>query len=114
MEGESVNRLAVNICDLSELTRDGGGFPTQILLQGFIDDPETVITDPRVFDSGVAVLNGPHVKDEKRLAGLVDLLHTVIGPRKLGRPVRLYEETSPGQWTLMDPKKELTKGEARV
>lgn len=105
-----MRKVAVNVCDMSELTKGaGGGFTIQLLFVDWIDrslPSELINQDSRHnIDEGAVVLNGPAAKDEKRLNAFVELLQTVIGPRKLGRRVRCYEEGQRGSWKEIVPKK---------
>jgi len=106
-----MRRVAINVCDLQELHSDSA-FATVILIQDFFDrtiPSELINLDNRHnIDEGAAVLNGKAAQDEKRLDALVMLLQSVIGPRKLGRRVRMYELGERG-WKEIIPKKGVPK-----
>jgi hypothetical protein len=88
----------------------GGTFVLPLLFQDFIDHSlrsDLINIDSKhTIDEVAVVLNGPAAKDEKRLAALVELLQTSIGPRRLGRRVRCYQEGPRGGWSEIIPKKE--------
>ena len=99
-------RIAVNVCDLDALVPRGGGFnPVAMLLRDFCTkDSPTVIPNRNRWDSTAIVLDGPAAQDATRLDAVVELLQTVIGPRKLGRRVRCYHEGPRGGWPEIRPK----------
>lgn len=95
-----MNRIAINVCDMTyfadpRLTIN----PAALLLQDFItkDSPTVLVSD--MIDSGAVVLDGPASQDEKRVNALVEILQTVLGPKKIGRRVRCYREGAPGDWS---------------
>jgi len=91
--------IAVNLCDL-DLANERRAFSVMsLLLQDFIsDDPPVVQVRSDRWDEDSILLDGPAAQDEKRLDALVDLLQTVIGPRRIGRPIRCYEQGPHGGW----------------
>ena len=92
-------RYAVNICDLSELAPASGFNPASLLLQDFLSSaPSHVVTNKAYVDSAAVILDGPAAQVEDRVTGLVSLLQTVIGPRKIGRRIRCYREGARGAW----------------
>lgn len=101
-------RIAVNICDLTELIPKGPSAfnPVALLMRDFMDEhsPRTEPQDGR-WDAVGVVLDGPAAQDEKRVEALVELLQTVLGPRHMGRRVRCYREGPRGGWSEMRPKK---------
>lgn len=101
-------KIAVNVCDLHELFGDNP-FISQILLRDCVDrslPSELINMDSRhSMDEGGVVLNGKAAADEARLNALVELLQTVIGPKKLGRRVRCYRYGPRGGWSEIVPKK---------
>jgi hypothetical protein len=108
-------KFAINVCDLSSLANGAGGdFAVQLLLKDFIDRsvPSQLINqDTRHnLDEGAVVLNGTAAKDEKRLNAFIELLQTHIGPKKLGRRVRCYQEGPRGGWKEVN----VAKGGNRV
>lgn len=99
-------RYAVNLCDLHALRgRDNSGLlPVQILMDGFISEKSPMVHPVKGYvDSGAVVLDGPVAKEPGRAEALVDVLQTVIGPRKLRRRVRCYAEGPRGGWREMRP-----------
>jgi len=96
--------VAVNLCDLSDLDRASAINPVSILLHGFCDEASpTVQTDKKLIDTYAVILDGPAAQDEERLDALVDVLQTIIGPRKLGRRVRCYQQGPRGGWSEIRP-----------
>ena len=100
-----MNRVAVNLCDLDELTpRRAGLNPVALLMGDFCSARSpTVIPDKNRFDSTAVVLDGPASLDGERVDALVELLQTVLGPRKIGRRVRCYREGPRGGWREIRP-----------
>jgi hypothetical protein len=99
-------RYAVNLCDLDQITPRTGLNMTALLLRDFCDEhsPTTPPQGGRWDEVGV-VLDGPAAQDEARVEALVELLQTVIGPRKMGRRVRCYREGPKGGWSAVRPEK---------
>lgn len=97
-------RTAINVCDLTYFTDPTPFNPAALLLQDFItkDSPQILANDE--IDSGAVVLDGPASKDEKRVNALVELLQTILGPRKIGRRVRCYREEPRGGWAEISVK----------
>lgn len=90
--------IAVSLSDLTSLNQ-GGFSVTAILLHDFVsDDPKTVWVDRKYVDTEAVILDGPATADPDRLTALVELLQTVLGPRKLKRRVRCYEQGKRGGW----------------
>ncbi len=92
-----MGKYAVNVCDLSDC------FPMPlmaILLMGNFCSAQspTVTVDKGRVDTSAVILDGPAAQDDKRVKGLIELLQTVIGPRKMGRRVRVYREGPRGGW----------------
>jgi len=104
-----VARIAINICDLDALTprsQPGNFNPTAMLLLDYCTEHSpTVYPDKNRWDSAAVVLDGPASRDEERTTALVNLLQTVLGPRKIGRRVRCYKEGPPGGWSEIRPEK---------
>jgi len=103
-----MSRIAVNICDMTELVpHDPATFNfVALLLQDFMDEhsPRTEPQGGR-WDAVGVVLDGPAARDEKRVEALVELLQTVLGPRHMGRRIRCYQEGPRGGWNEIRPKK---------
>ena len=59
--------------------------------------------DKNRWDSAAVVLDGPAASDQQRLDAVVELLQTVIGPRKINRRVRCYREGPRGGWPEIRP-----------
>ena len=99
-------RIAINVCDLDALVPRGGGFnPIALLLRDFCTkDSPTVVPDRDRFDSAAIILDGPAAQDQERVDAVVELLQTVIGPRKMNRRVRCYREGPRGGWPEIRPK----------
>lgn len=98
---------AINIADLTALIpRDGAINPVALLLHDFCTEhsPHTDPANGRWDEVGV-ILDGPAVSDEDRVKALVELLQTVIGPRKLRRRVRCYRQGPKGGWSPILPRK---------
>lgn len=92
---------AVNLCDLSSLQP---ATMTSLLLADFASTTSPVVTaKPGMLDTGAVVLDGPAAQDEERAKAMIDCLQTVIGPRKLGRPIRCYQRTRTGKWKEIRP-----------
>ena len=90
---------AINICDLGSLPASPTFNPTALLLHDFVRAPGTTVqTDRRVVDSGAVILDGPAASDTARTSALIQLLQTVIGPRKIGRRIRCYRRGARGGW----------------
>jgi hypothetical protein len=101
-------RVAINICDLDALVPRGGGFnPVAMLLHDFCtkDSPTVMPTGMERWDDAAIILDGPAAQDEARVEAVVELLQTVIGPRKIHRRVRCYREGPRGGWPQIMPKK---------
>lgn len=93
-------RTAINICDLSYFTDPNSPIQmSALLLQDFITKDSQTVQVNDMIDSGAVILDGPASKDEKRTNALVELLQTVLGPKKIGRRVRCYREGAPGDWS---------------
>ena len=98
-------RIAINVCDLDALTPRNGFNPIALLLKDFCSkDSPTVMPNQDRWDSAAVVLDGPAAKDQERVDAVVDLLQTVMGPRKLNRRVRCYREGPRGGWPEIKPK----------
>ena len=99
-------RIAINVCDLDALVPRNGGFnPVALLLREFCTkDSPTVLPDKNRWDSAAVILDGPAAQDQERLDAVVELLQTVIGPRKINRRVRCYREGPRGGWPEIKPK----------
>ena len=101
-----MDRTAINVCDLSYFADPKIPInPAALLLQDFITQDSPQVTAGGMVDSGAVVLDGPASKDEKRVNALVELLQTVLGPRKIGRRVRCYREGARGGWSEIAPVK---------
>jgi len=101
MEGQ----IAVNLCDLTVLVPRGEGFnPVALLLKDFMDEASPRVT-PRKdrWDTDSIVLDGPAARDPERLDAVVQVLQTILGPRKMGRRVRCYRQGKRGGWTEIRP-----------
>jgi hypothetical protein len=99
------SRIAINVCDMSYFADPRQPInPAALLLQDFItkDSPTVQVNDQ--IDSGAVILDGPAVQDRKRVSGLVELLQTVWGPKKIGRRVRCYQEGPQGGWSEITTK----------
>jgi len=99
-------RIAINVCDLDALVPRNGGFnPIATLLHDFCSkDSPTVIPQQDRWDSAAIILDGPAAQDQERVDAVVELLQTVIGPRKMNRRVRCYREGPRGGWPEIRPK----------
>lgn len=95
------SRIAINICDLDAINDRNAVFsPTAMLLRDFCTTSSpTCLPDPTRFDSAGVILDGPASQDPERLQAVVELLQTVIGPRKIKRRVRCYREGPRGGWS---------------
>jgi len=69
------------------------------------DPPQVPYRNSDRWDEAAVILDGPAAQDETRINALVELLQTVIGPRKMGRRVRCYREGPKGGWAEIRPKK---------
>ena len=95
---------AINLCDLSSLPASPAFNPTALLLQDFVRAPGAhVQTDRHMIDSGAVILDGPAASDDARVVALIQLLQTVIGPRKIGRRIRCYRQGTRGGWQEIRP-----------
>lgn len=94
-------RYAVNLCDLSDLAEPAiGGFnPVSLLMSDYMDRWSPMVDIDTRFDSTAVILDGPAAGDPERVTALIDLLQTVLGPRKLRRRVRCYREGPRGGWS---------------
>jgi len=91
--------IAVNLVDLELLDSKSGAPMTAMLLADFVGgDPPTVWVDKSRMDSAAVILDGPAASEPNRLLGLIELLQTVLGPRKIGRKVRVYQKGPRGGW----------------
>ena len=98
-------RIAINVCDLDLLVPRNGFNPVALLLRDFCSpDSPTVMPNQNRWDSAAVVLDGPAAQDQERLDAVVELLQTVIGPRKIHRRVRCYREGPRGGWPEIKPK----------
>jgi len=99
-------RIAVNVCDLTELVpKKSEAFnPVALLMRNFCSESSTR-TEPmgRRWDAIGVVLDGPAAQDKERVEALVKLLQTSLGPRYMGRRVRCYREGSRGGWSEIRP-----------
>jgi len=101
-----MNRVAINLCDLDQMRgRQTAGFnPISLLLHDFVTaDAQTTPPAGGRWDEVGVVLDGPAAQDESRVNALVELLQTVIGPRKIHRRVRCYREGPRGGWAQIMP-----------
>jgi hypothetical protein len=62
-------------------------------------DAPIIDAEPGQFDGAAVVLTGPAASDPDRIKGLVDVLTTILGPRKLGRRCRCYQQGTRGGWS---------------
>jgi hypothetical protein len=96
----------VNLCDLDSITPREGFNMTALLFRDFCSE-HSPMTEPQGgrWDAVGVVLDGPAAQDPARAEALVELLQTVIGPRKMGRRVRCYREGPRGGWSEVQPAK---------
>ena len=81
---------AVNISDLTILAQGPLNFAA-LLLADFCDQASPLATPHKDrFDEDSIILDGPATLDAARTHALIALLVTVIGPRRLNRPIRCY------------------------
>ena len=102
-------RTAINLCDLDAINDRNTVFSmVALLLRDFCTkDSPTCLPDRNRFDSAGIILDGPAAEDEERVQAVVELLQTVIGPRKIKRRVRCYREGPRGGWSeIRLPRKE--------
>jgi hypothetical protein len=91
--------VAIQIDDLLSL-QETGRLPFGMLMADFISTTSpTVTVDKDAFDGVAVVCDGPAASDPQRVEGLVDLLITTLGPRKLKRRVRCFQQGSKGGWS---------------
>lgn len=92
-------RYAINVCDLSDLRAHP--LMMGILLVGFVGpDSESILEiEKGRIDTGAVIIDGPNASDPLRVRALLDLLTNTIGPRKIGRKVRCYQEGPRGGWS---------------
>jgi hypothetical protein len=103
--------VAIQLNDLLSL-KATGELPFLILVRDFISANSPLVTvDSQAFDGSAVVCDGPAAGDDERLAGLVDLLITVLGPRKLRRRVRCYQQGSRGGWRPIRKMDDLSRPE---
>lgn len=103
-----MNKIAINIADLDSLVpRNLEGFnPVASLLRDFCDEASpTINVSKERWDEVGIVLDGPATGDPEQVDALVSLLQTVIGPRKINRPVRVYREGPRGGWSKVQPER---------
>ena len=100
-----MSRYAVNLCDLSELTGlESLGGVAALLMQDFASRTSPIIiAKTGMPDTSAVILDGPASSDEERSIGLIELLQTIIGPRKIGRRIRAYKEGPRGGWMEVRP-----------
>ena len=96
-----MSQYAVNLCDLSDAMGEMAGF---LFAEFCTKNSPTVHVDKSLLDTVAIVLDGPAAQDARRVAGLVELLQTVIGPRKIKRRVRCYQKGPKGGWKEIRPK----------
>jgi len=100
---ETGMRIAINICDLDALSRRVPMLAPMLLSQ-FCGTSSTTVLVNENLDSGAVQLDRyPAAYDNDRLAALVDLLQTSIGPRHIGRRIRCYYQNTRGNWTEIRP-----------
>jgi hypothetical protein len=105
-----MDKYAVNICDLDECNpRNTTLSIVGLLLADFCTAESLHFFLNDKVDSGVVVLDGPAAQDEERLNALIELLQTVVGPRKIKRRVRCYKQGPRGGWNEVRPVKKATK-----
>ena len=96
---------AVNLCDLTALRGEGPGM-IGILLRDFVTNPPTHVDTDRSRMDGFAILrDGPAAQDPERADALIEFLQTSLGPRKLHRRIRCYQEGPRGGWREIVPHK---------
>ncbi|MFH1740949.1 MAG: hypothetical protein ABIH23_18255 [bacterium] len=100
-------RTAINIADLDQVNPRTGLNFVALLLRDFVTDhpPQVPYRNSDRWDEAAVILDGPATEDEQRVNALIELLQTVIGPRKMGRRVRCYREGPKGGWSEIRPKK---------
>jgi hypothetical protein len=102
-------RIAINVCDMTYFTDPKMPIqPAALLLQDFITKDSPTVNINTMLDSGAVILDGPASQDEKRVNALVELLQTVLGPKKIGRRVRCYQEGPRGGWSEISVRSKAT------
>lgn len=97
---------AINLADLSALKSPGPINVAALLLADFLPHgrtPDHVCIDPSRLDTDAVILNGPVGSDVERCRALIEFVQTVLGPRKLHRRIRCYEQGPRGAWREIGP-----------
>ncbi len=103
--------VAIQLDDLLSLQQTGR-VPFGMLMADFISANSPLArVDKDNFDGSAVVVDGPAASDDEHVAGLVDLLMTVLGPRKLKRRVRVYQQGSQGGWRPIRKMEDLRRPE---
>ena len=103
--------VAIQVSDLLSL-KQTGSLPFGMLMADFISTSSALaVVNRGAFDGFAVVLDGPAAGDDERVAGLVELLMTVLGPQKLKRRVRIYQQGSQGGWRELRTMKDLRRPE---
>jgi len=90
--------VAIQVSDLLSL-RQTGALPFGLLIAPFIGTGSALaVVNGDAFDGFAVVVDGPAAGNDERVAGLGELLMTVLGPQKLKRRVRIYHQGSQGGW----------------
>ena len=99
--------IAINISDLDQINPRTGLNMVALLLTDFVtsDPPQMPLANRTRFDEAAVILDGPAAEDRERVNALVELLQTIIGPRRMGRRVRCYREGPRGGWPEIRPAK---------
>ena len=81
-----------------------GAFTIAALMADYMTASSPIVTAVKGhMDTGAVILDGPASSDAPRVTGLVTLLQTILGHRKLGRRVRCYAEGTRGGWQEIRP-----------
>jgi hypothetical protein len=103
--------VAIQVSDLLSL-KQTGALPFGMLMAPFISTSSALATvNGDAFDGFAVVVDGPAAGDDERVAGLVELLMTVLGPQKLGRRCRCYQQGSQGGWRELRRPEDLRRPE---
>jgi len=94
-------RYGVSVADLHAALAESG-VVSSILLNPFLKERPELVKAQResvlgCFDR-IAVFNGPASCDEARCVAFVELLQDLIGPKKIGRPIRCFKEDPKRGW----------------
>jgi hypothetical protein len=101
--------VAIQVSDLLSL-RQTGALPFGMLIAPFISTASPMaVVNGDAFDGFAVVVDGPAAGEDERVAGLVELLMTVLGPQKLKRRVRIYQQGSQGGWRELRTMKDLRR-----